>query len=946
MLPSSQTTAADCVLTGLAQLGIYQTGTERALVSFFDSGHQYVVAEATSSMRIAPNLSSESCPERLTLCGVAIPRNQGTCDHVLYIKPSPEAEDPSELPISLIPNIAEDVRFSSRPYCHFNTRQFYAAVPIRTGRGINIGTYCVMSTTQPQMWNEKTNQCLRDMSFAITEHLELQRAKHEARSYARVNRGLSSFIAGKGTLTGWQSGANMEAFAHEFDAEGALDVEQQHQHEQDELLAMQVPTFTTSSQTATQSTIAPPFDMNTKISVPDEIEPSRIFSKAANIIREAFEVEGSIFLDVTLGSYRRPLFSNLVEEPSIHETPGQAPMTSSSDEEPDNSSRRIADNALCDVLGFSTTDTSSINSSAVMKRHVANVPKRFLAKLLRRYPNGKIFNFDDIGELQTSDSSANDDVVTPPPDGISPLPSIGNDMTTGWPHVPTQKKQLGADFSRPQEGSLIRQAFPGTRSVAFIPIWDPKRDRWFAGGFVYTLNPFRVFSANSELAFLEAFSKLIAAEVMNLEVSQADKAKSDALGSLSHELRSPLHGVILSTDLLNDTDLNIFQGNAVHTIETCSRTLLDTLEHLLDYSKINSFAAKKATVSTESGGRSKRSKTNIFGKKLLSRHMRLDALIEDVVESVFAGFVFQHMSLDQLSKQIKSHHIDIAANNRLDAELAMEQLSPSLNDANGNQIEFKNISVYTSIDPNYDWMFYIHPGAIRRIMMNLLGNSLKYTTVGTIRVSLSQAASRRSPTERSVTLTVHDTGKGMSEDYLRHKLFMPFSQEDELAPGTGLGLSLVRRITSQLHGQISVESQTGVGTTVTVVLPLEQSLPNSLDTEKCGDNDAAFATQVRELTNLRVLLQGFGPNWSGDGRILVEDICRHWLRLDVVSDQDRVPDIVLWSEDAWPGSLTDGAPLAKLPNVIVCRDALVAYRHLARQKDARQDRVFEYVSQP
>jgi hypothetical protein len=230
--------------------------------------------------------------------------------------------------------------------------------------------------------------------------------------------------------------------------------------------------------------------------------------------------------------------------------------------------------------------------------------------------------------------------------------------------------------------------------------------------------------------------------------------------------------------------------------------------------------------------------------------------------------------------------------------------------------------------------------------MNLLGNSLQYTTVGTIHVSLSQSPSRRSPSERFVTLTVHDTGKGMSEDYLRHKLFMPFSQEDELTPGTGLGLSLVRRITSQLHGQISVESQTGVGTTVTVALPLEQSLPNSLETEKCGDNDAVFERQVCELTNLRILLQGFGPDWSKDGRMLVENICRHWLHLDIVSDQAKTADIVLWSEDAWPGSLTDGDPLAKLPNVIVCRDALVAYRLLARQKDARQDRIFEYVSQP
>lgn len=85
----------------------------------------------------------------------------------------------------------------------------------------------------------------------------------------------------------------------------------------------------------------------------------------------------------------------------------------------------------------------------------------------------------------------------------------------------------------------------------------------------------------------------MAAEFYNIDTSQTNQARSDALGSLSHELRSPLHGVILATELLNDTDLTVFQGNATHTIETCCRTLLDTLDHLLDYAKINSFAMQR-----------------------------------------------------------------------------------------------------------------------------------------------------------------------------------------------------------------------------------------------------------------------------------------------------------------------------------------------------------------
>lgn len=92
--------------------------------------------------------------------------------------------------------------------------------------------------------------------------------------------------------------------------------------------------------------------------------------------------------------------------------------------------------------------------------------------------------------------------------------------------------------------------------------------------------------------------------------------------------------------------------------------------------------------------------------------------------------------------------------------------------------------------------------------MNLFGNSLKFTKLGFISIRLRQEESlkRLCGGSPDVILTVSDSGKGIGEDYLRNHLFTPFAQEDHFAPGTGLGLSLVRQMTTALEGSINVAS--------------------------------------------------------------------------------------------------------------------------------------------
>ncbi|TVR62877.1 MAG: PAS domain-containing sensor histidine kinase [Gemmatimonadales bacterium] len=109
---------------------------------------------------------------------------------------------------------------------------------------------------------------------------------------------------------------------------------------------------------------------------------------------------------------------------------------------------------------------------------------------------------------------------------------------------------------------------------------------------------------------------------------------------------------------------------------------------------------------------------------------------------------------------------------------------------------------------------------ILQIVGNLLGNAVKFTENGEIRVLVH--ASPGSP----LSVTVTDTGIGMSEDQLQ-RVFEPFSQADASTTrqfgGSGLGLSIVHRLVTRMGGQVHLESGLGRGTTARVILPLAEA---------------------------------------------------------------------------------------------------------------------------
>jgi signal transduction histidine kinase len=109
------------------------------------------------------------------------------------------------------------------------------------------------------------------------------------------------------------------------------------------------------------------------------------------------------------------------------------------------------------------------------------------------------------------------------------------------------------------------------------------------------------------------------------------------------------------------------------------------------------------------------------------------------------------------------------------------------------------------------------PTKLRQILINLLGNALKFTDAGRVALEVSDAADR-------VLFYVRDTGPGMSVEDLG-RIFDPFTQLDQSLKrakgGTGLGLPVSRRLARLLGGELTVESAPGRGTTFTLWLPRE-----------------------------------------------------------------------------------------------------------------------------
>ena len=416
----------------------------------------------------------------------------------------------------------------------------------------------------------------------------------------------------------------------------------------------------------------------------------------------------------------------------------------------------------------------------------------FLQYLLHKYPQGHVFNPGDrdrdTHSMEGPERTPGEEAKTEskPSEKITPNPTEIADHT---------------------EAKALRRMFPGARNVAFIPLWDSRRERWFAGSFAWTVQrTTRVLTRSEDLNYLAAFGNSIMAEVARLDVVGADRAKSDFISSVSHELRTPLHGILASVDFLQDTAVDLFQHSMVDTIERCGRTLLDTIQHVLDFAKINNFTRSERI----------RGWGPLPGLPTLSVNIDLSLLTEDVIDSMVAGHEFQGNSSPVVSEEANGFPPE--------SSRVKERDGATVHNQPGSRKE--RLEVIMDISWRSNWTFETQSGALRRVLMNLVGNALKYTSKGWVKISLQSKDTEPTPGQPQqsiITISVSDSGRGMAQEYLHGGLFKPFTQEDPLNPGTGLGLSTVLQIVHSLGGKITITSEQGVGTEVVVSLTLDQA---------------------------------------------------------------------------------------------------------------------------
>ena len=197
----------------------------------------------------------------------------------------------------------------------------------------------------------------------------------------------------------------------------------------------------------------------------------------------------------------------------------------------------------------------------------------------------------------------------------------------------------------------------------------------------------------------------------------------------------------------------------------------------------------------------------------------------------------------------------------------------------------KGVSLRLNTDKSVPDRLMGDDARIRQILFNLVGNAVKFTAAGSVRVQ-AWARAGRGADGLWLYLSVADTGVGIREDKLA-SIFDRFTQSDvsysKNFEGAGLGLAIVRRILDLMGGDICVESEPGQGTTMIVVLPLTPAAgaaPHSR--HETDDSPAPGATPLRILLAedetisqfaMRVMLQRMGHSVLAvaNGRAAVQE---------------------------------------------------------------------------
>lgn len=303
------------------------------------------------------------------------------------------------------------------------------------------------------------------------------------------------------------------------------------------------------------------------------------------------------------------------------------------------------------------------------------------------------------------------------------------------------------------------------------------------------------------------------------EAKAAEHAKSEFLGVMSHEVRTPMNGILGFAEMLaQDVSLPETSRDQAQTIVDSGASLLRILDDILDFSRLEA-------------GR----------LRIESDYFSPRKVVEDI------GVL----------------------------------LTPSAHD--------KGLTLVFNIAPQVPQTCEGDAARIRQILLNLSGNAIKFTQRGSITIGLRCGPEIHLGGSPALEFFVRDTGLGISEDRI-FKVFEPFEQADSSTSrrfgGTGLGLTISRRLAVLMGGTLTVQSQLGQGAEFLCRLPLRTvEKPNTIEgngnTPVAIDTTFALAHPLRVLVaeddrvNLKLILTmmrkfGYQPVSARDGHEAVE----------------------------------------------------------------------------
>ncbi|KAF3927938.1 hypothetical protein ABW20_dc0108060 [Dactylellina cionopaga] len=864
----------DPSLTALVQLGALRLDCDRSFLSLIDGTTQYIIAEATRSTSLT---NFDATPEEsgLYLGVIHLDVAWGVCPNTMKVftddtgsMDTTQGNIIADKTRYIINDFWEDSHYITRPYvAGWPHMRSYAEVPIISPLGYVIGGYCVVDN-KLRDFGDQAISALTEIASTIMAHLENVRVRQNQLRSERLIRGLDVFIQEEIAIRESRLIPNSSTRSRNTSTThpSKYSSSKSHSITSETVSSSSLSTGPVSSvlQKPSQQPLGsvPDSAGGARLSTDSLVEPcdmKRAFKRSALLIREAIGMDGLVFLDACpVGFVSRNPESNVFD---------RNPFKSSQQD---------------DLFEFlpSTKPTPVLASSlSEGQSNPLMIPEGLLYRMIRRYKQGQVFIADEHGPLEKR---------------LSPPTEQGNSVATS-PGISRRDSTTSSDDTTELFGYL-----PQARSIIFLPLWHFHKEKWFAVVIGWTSDVKKSFDP-SDSTYLNAFGNAIMAEILRLETLAVSKAKSDFISSISHELRSPLHGILGTAELLAELLKSPEEINLLHMLRSCGITLLDTMNHLLDYAKINSLSINK-----DSKRRRSRSKKGMLkGEELID----LSELVEDVVESVQVGYSHEHGNRSPMKP---------------DTPTSLE--TPDLIDLE------RDIPVLVTIDiaASQNWNLRINTGAWRRIVMNLFGNSLKYTPSGRIEVKLD-IVQLPANEQKHILFRVKDTGIGMDKDYQKYKLFQPFAQENSLSNGTGLGLCIVQQIVQQLGGEIEIQSERGVGTMIAVSVPLLAQKPSTSKQKETRP----FTSSLQRLRGLKLgyitpetsqLNEGelFGAAKAVQGyhqalQLSVTKIANDWAGMNVVPGRhfDQVKADIYVIDDSIPSEDLSNTITSFHPHVVI-----------------------------